>query len=80
MNNPGYGLYLWHFPILGCVWEMGGVWGAVLYFGLSFAFAALSLAFVERPFRSAGKGTGVAGNTGEPDRPVSKPIGRQQAA
>jgi peptidoglycan/LPS O-acetylase OafA/YrhL len=44
-------LYLWHFPVLRVLrdWELGG-WTIVLAgFALTFALAAASYRFVERP-------------------------------
>jgi peptidoglycan/LPS O-acetylase OafA/YrhL len=51
-----YSLYLWHWPVIVFWRTMTGnaldVFEMVLLFAISFALAALSTAFVERPFRS----------------------------
>lgn len=56
IGRRSYSLYLWHFPIYGLILLGHGhlsgwkVWGArILVVGLSFAAAALSYRFVERP-------------------------------
>jgi peptidoglycan/LPS O-acetylase OafA/YrhL len=51
VGTISYGLYLWHFPVLRVLrdWELGG-WTIVLAgFALTFALAAASYGFVERP-------------------------------
>lgn len=55
IGTISYSLYLWHWPLLVFAHvELGGpvpLWLAVLLLGVAFVLAALSSAYIERPFR-----------------------------
>lgn len=80
IGQRSYGLYLWHFPIFAYVTNIrlgmpgagGHVAEFVLRFGLTFAAAAASYRFVERPILDRARGWTVGPVTTPP--PVAPPL------